>query len=257
MAPAVSDGTDEAARTELREHVLGHLWRSYPHHCVVLTDPVTRGAIDIGIDRAAHHGFEDPVEVAPYVGLMGFLGSHFDQDVQLPWAAELLANSAELSRGETMARLLEETSRRMQPVVGAQGEYYRRALAWVSSRTYEKLAADYDDTDEGLTNLLRHVHRRKFDVLNEATVIQLVRTARTCAQHYGLASAPGTALYLGLMFLLGHAIDRDPFHPWVAAKLRSLSSEDPATRAQSLHAETLNMLQRFTRLSDLTRRDQP
>ena len=72
-----------------------------------------------------------------------------------------------------------------------------------------------------------------------------------------MKTPPGTAVYLGLMFLLGTAIDRDPFHPWVAEKLRALATEDPSGRARALHSESVEYLGRFTRLSDLTGRGRP
>src|SRR5919108_3736353 len=124
----------------LRDEVLEHLWTRFPQHCVVLTDPRTLRAIDVGIERAAHRGFHSEADVRSFAVLMIFLGSHFDEDPQLPWVAAHLG---------TMNELLTETMQRMEPIVGRRGEHYRGALKLAQSYTFEKIGADYDDSDEG------------------------------------------------------------------------------------------------------------
>jgi hypothetical protein len=237
--------------TRLREGVLSHLWKRYPQHCVILTDPRSRRAIDVGIARAARHGFRNAAEVRPYVSLMVFLGSHFDEDPQLPWAAESLSESAGASRTNAMTGLLRETSQRMQPIVGRSGEYYRRALAWAEARSFETIAATYDDSDEGLRTFLRQLHGRKCDALGGDGVSQLIERARSAARQHDLVTPPAVVVYLALMFLLGSAFDRDPFHPWASATLATQEVSGPAPQGWELHARAIEILRRFTRIDRL------
>lgn len=235
----------------LREEVLSHLWRRYPQHCLILTDPGARRAIDVGIERAARHGFRGAPEVRSFVSLMIFLGSHFDEDPQLPWAAEHLRQSVRASRTNALGGLLGEAAERMESIVGRRGEYYRRALAWSGARSFEEIAATHDDSDAGLRGFLRQLHRRKYDALGDDAVEELIRGARGAAQHHGLTTPPALVVYLGLMFLLGSAIDRDPFHPWAAEALATRAASDPTSRAQELHTRALETLRRYTRLDEL------
>jgi hypothetical protein len=238
-------------KAQVREAALAHLWQYFPHHCVIMTDPRSRLAINVALLRAERHGFRDPAEVSLFVGLMVFLGGHFDEDFQLPWAGALLQQTAGLSRREAMAQLLKRTTERMEPVVGRRGGYYRRALARLSSTSFEALAAAYDDSDPGLRAFLGDLHRRKLETLSEESVDHLLGMARSSARYYGLTTPAGTLLYLALMFLLGSFIDRDPFHPWAGEILRRLEPADPDLRSHALYTEAMDHLRRFTRLDRL------
>lgn len=249
-----ADSDSDSIHEALREDVLSRLWKVYPQHCVVLTDAGSRRAIDAGIARAARHGFRRAAEVRPFVSLMIFLGSHFDEDPQLPWAQGALRRRAAATRANAMADLLGEASRQMKPIVGAQGEYYRRALAWTLGRGFDELAATYDDSDEGLRGFLRAVHRRKLDALDasgDERAMTLIRDARRGAERHGLTTPPGVVVYLGLMFLLGSSFDEDPFHPWAGEVLTLSTASDATSRARDLHARAMEILRRYTRLDGL------
>jgi len=241
--------------TSLREDVLRQLWKLYPQHCVVMTDPRSRLAIDVGIGRAARHGFREAAHVRPFLGLMVFLGSHFDEDPQLAWARESLQRSASASRGSAMGDLLGETTRRMQPIIGRRGGHYRRALARSRALGFETLAAIHDDSDSTLHGVLRQLYRRKYERLGDAVIEPLLLATRSAAQHHGLTTPPGLVVYLVLVFLLGSGIDRDPFHPWVGETL--MTPTDPTTKARALHRRAIETLRRFTRLDELMRANAP
>src|SRR5947209_12294941 len=231
----------DRARVKLRENVLSHLWKRYPQHCVIQTDPRSRRAIDVGIDRAATHGFHAPAQVRAFVTLMLMLGSHFDEDPQLPWAGDYLHRRKNASRAEVMAGLLAEAKERLEPVIGRNGEYYRRSLAWIEARSFDTLVMTYDDTDDGLRTLLRRLHGRKYQVIGEDSVATLIRAARISARKNGLITRPGVVVYLTLMFLLGSAIYRDPFHPWLNATLAAEAERHPSDLARELHTKGIDI----------------
>ena len=235
---------------KLRDDVLSHLWRQYPQHCLILTDPGARRAIDVGVDRAAVHGFRELAQVRAFVTLMVFLGSHFDEDPQLPWVAEHLQQTAKARRADAMHGLLGKTAERMRRIVGQRGGYYRRALAWAQAQDFDAIVAKRKDDDD-LHGLLNQLHRRKYAALGEWKVQQLIHAARAAGGQHGLTTQAGVAVYVTLMFLLGSAFDRDPFHPWAADTLANPTSVDPDERARRLHAAALGMLARYTRLDRL------
>jgi hypothetical protein len=244
---------DHPLYPRLRDQVLSYLWRRDPQHCVVLTDPLSRRAIDVGVARAARHGFRDLAEVRSFVGLMVFLGGQFDEDPQLPWAADHLHATAGASRAEAMAGLVGETVLRMEAIVGRSGEYYRRALAWSSARSFAELTADHDDSDAGLRRLLSHMHLRKYNALDDDAIAQLIDTARATVQRHVLTAPATMVVYLGLAFLLGSGLDRDPFHPWAGEALAAEAAGHAEPQGALLHARAIDTLRRYTRLDGLMR----
>jgi len=239
--------------TRLREVVLRHLWKRFPQHCVILTDPLTRRAIDAGIERAASHRFRDDGDVRAFVMLMVLLGSHFDEDPQLPWAGEHLRRTEGATRREAMIGLLAATSAQMEPVIGRNGEYYRYALTRAAEPDFEEIAATYDGSDDSLRAMLRHLHWRKFQALGDERVERMLADARAATARHGLTTPPGIVVYLALMFLLGSAIDSDPFHPWVNQTLAYYGGIDPDELARLFHAEATGILRRYARLDRVMR----
>lgn len=244
-----------AIKAPLRDEVMRALWRDYPQHCVVLTDPGLRRAVDAGIARAARHGFARAAEVGEYVGLMIFLGGSFDDDPQLPWAAAWLRASRQLPRPEAITGLLEEAVLQMERVVGRRGAHYRRALRWASERSFAELTAGNDASDDALRALLHAMHRRKCEALDDATLLQLFDEARNRAGAAGRSTPSGVIVYAALMFLLGIGFDRDPFHPWASDAIARVDAVDDRTGAL-LHAAAVATLQRYTRI-DLAMRKPP
>ena len=234
--------------TSLHDEVHEHLWTLFPSHCLVLTDPLCRRAIDLSITRAGHHGFVRATEVRPFATMMLMLGSHFDEDPMLAWAGYHLRSNARIPRRQAMIDLLATMSQTLEPLVGEHGEYYQRALAWIGARSFDALVGTYGQDDESLQTFTRHLYRRKHDALGPAGVAQAVYWAHAMARHHGLTTPSGSVVMLGLMFLLGSSIDRDPFHPWVQQSLAASAGLDPDSRARQLHAHAQQTLARYTRL---------
>ncbi|MBN1843959.1 MAG: hypothetical protein JW883_16990 [Deltaproteobacteria bacterium] len=59
-------------------------------HCKVLEEVNIRSAIRYGLKRAKGYGLTTERSVRLYIEMMFLLGSGFDADPQLPWAAEIL-----------------------------------------------------------------------------------------------------------------------------------------------------------------------
>lgn len=240
-------------RIRIRDAVLDQLWLRFPAHCVVLTDPRCRPAVELGLDRAARHGFHALELARPFVVLMMLLGSHFDEDPQLPWAGERLRRSALAPRRHAMADLLAGASEAMEPVVGREGEYYRRALGRIGALELDTLVQTYAGDDEGLRRFVRHIYRRKHDALGPDGVTRLLQWAQFKALHHGLSTPSGALVMVGLMLMLGTEVDRDPFHPWVGDTLAATRGEAPEARARSLHQAASWILTRHARLDGLNR----
>jgi hypothetical protein len=231
--------------SRIRADALEFLWRQFPNHCIVLTDPGTRRFIDLGANRAARHGYESLEDIRSYLTLMLFLGSYFDKDPQLPWAAEAL------SQRMTMGRFFDLAVNSLEPVIGEDGEYYRRALLWAHAHPFEKLEANYGDPN-GLERWLDDLFDRKYRSLPEPVRAELAGSIFARANEHGVATIPGILTLAALMFLLGHGIDRDPLYPWFGGVLAD-ATLPPDAKAAALHREALVQLDRFMALDRYVR----
>jgi hypothetical protein len=233
----------------LRADALEYLWRQFPNHCIVLTDPGTRKFIELGVDRAARHGFHSARDLHSYLTLMVFLGSYFDDDPQLPWAAPLLA------QGMPMDRIFDAAVNAVEPVIGPYGEHYRRALIWVRAQPYTSLEVNYGgDAGASLERWLSDMYVRKFQSLPRPVVAELLHSIEARANRHGIGTRAGLLTLAALMFLLGHAVERDPLYPWAGAVLADTTLPQEA-KAAALHREALRQLNRFMVLDRYVRED--
>lgn len=238
----------DSRRSRARAATLEQLWTLAPHHCLILTDPVTRRAIDVGLDRAEHHGFRAERDLSAFVSLMVGLGAEFDEDPQLPWVQRCLQTHASARRGDAMSALVDEAADRMDVLLGPEARLYRDALAWARDHDFE-VVADFGTDEPSMHELVERMYPKKYALLDSAGVDNLVARARFHASKLGLDSTAGSAVVLQLMVLLGSGITRDPFHPWVADALATSRTNDPSERTRRLHAEGLIVMARYRRLT--------
>ena len=83
---------EQAAVHNFENRLLEHLEEFFPKHCEILGEEQARKAIRLGIERAKQYDLVSERDLHLYVGLMFMLGSYFDQDPQLPWAAKILTD---------------------------------------------------------------------------------------------------------------------------------------------------------------------
>ncbi len=241
---------DPRKRLQTREAVLEHLWRLLPQHCLILTDPRTRTAIEAGMTRAQRHGFRTQSDVCGFVTLMVLLGAEFDVDPQLPWAGACLRNEQAGPRRAAMADLLTKATEEMEPAIGPDGGLYRSALAWARDHDFDVVAAS-SMHDQALHDFMHQMYRPKYELLGEPLVQELVRQARDSARAHRLTTSAGVGVVLQLIFLLGIGFMRDPFHPWVTDALRDADRLDSTERARRLHTKGLAVMSRYRRLTRL------
>src|SRR5438094_179214 len=82
----------EAAAREFEGRMLERLRTHFPKHEVYLGEPQLRVLVRLAVERAQSHVLMAERSIALYLDLMCVLGSGFDTDPQLPWAAAILAD---------------------------------------------------------------------------------------------------------------------------------------------------------------------
>ncbi len=220
-------------RAEMLEHIRAH----FPKHFELLQEPGLDAVIRIGFERGKQLGLETRHQMILFLDYRIMLGSGFETDPQLPWAAAILG-SLESNRDAAIDRLYQATMSYLDVVVG-QGQVFptgplRKMLEYPVVRLQQpSLAAT---PEQGLLAEFQSIWPQKFRRVGVESLRTLIATGRTRAAEYGLAGPRGTAAFVIAAYLLGHEFDRDPQYPWLGAVLRDPGLKTEAAKVESFHA---------------------
>lgn len=82
----------QACNKAFEERMLARIRQYFPKHAELLSEDQLRVLIALALKRARSHDLVSERNVALYLDLTCLLGSGFDIDPQIPWAAEILAD---------------------------------------------------------------------------------------------------------------------------------------------------------------------
>jgi hypothetical protein len=261
---------EEAAILNLEERTVDYLRASLPFHSEVHGDIGLREVVRLGRQRAAGYGITAEGDVQRYVLLMFGMGSHFDRDPLLPWAAATLRDPTIPEGSGRIERLYDEAlarrarvaikrrpgivSRRLRPLLELRprpGKVDRPIQPPTPSPT--SITLDPVDLQFAFSVLeqLHQVFPEKFDEIGEDLIRPWIRAGVQEALRHDLTTERGAKLYVGLMFILGSGVAIDPQFPWVASILGDRPEAERALRVNRLYEATARYLRRW--LSSINR----
>jgi len=229
---ALRKASVESFRSRMRQH----LTALFPVICGSLTPAELDNAIDHGIRQAGAQGFHTESTVCRYIDLMFLLGSGFDTDKQLPWAAELLAGSQGNSERERMDRLYGRAMKYLDSVAGPRNEYIRAAVERFAT-SLQGLARP-----SSFEQALREAYPEKAEAVGECGLTALIEEGAGKARSYGLSSPEAARLIGALMFALGGSFDVDPKLPWAAQCLQGQTGIDELSALKNLYGSAMGFL---------------
>jgi len=234
---------DELTRVSLKRFendTVEHIQEFFPKYYEVLGEPTVREVIEYGIDRAESYGFTSERNVSLYINLLFLLGSDFETDMQLPWAATVL-NDKRIKDSVTRAdKLYDKAMEYLDEVAGVEGEYLGRVLQNLREVRIEEFShIPSGDIERKLLVALRRIWPQKCGSVGESTLVRLVEHADKSANQYLLSSDYGAAIYATLMFILGSGFYRDPQFSWAGAVLNDEAMMDPAEKSEQLYREAI------------------
>lgn len=233
----------------MRQDILEYLWRRFPHHCIVLTDADTYSVIDLGIARAATHGFRKAEDVCSWIVLMIYFGSYFDEDLQYPWAALALKEAQGLDRTAAMQRLFAHMNEATDAMLGENGVNYRKALSFVGKLDFDVILRDQKgDLQQSLRRWMHVVFPEKSAVLSEECKVVVTASAAKWAEKYGLGERCGAIVSLLFLLLSGSRSDQDPIRPWISGSLTATGVADPEAKTRLVYETLRSTLRRFAKL---------
>ncbi|WNG26240.1 hypothetical protein F0U62_21080 [Cystobacter fuscus] len=224
---------------KFEEHIFQQVVEAFPTHYRVLGTTPLRATIHLGFTRAGSYGFRFKRSLRTYVDLMFMLGSGFDTDPQLPWAAAALANPLCKDEVERTDLLFSAANAYLMNVTGPSNEHLLDAL--VRARTM--VLSTGLTVEEVAPPLLQVLMPTKYDKLGPEGIARLLQHGRKAAARYGITAADGVTLYVTLMFIMGASFDEDPLAPWAASILTDPTIPDEHARAKRLHAVALSTME--------------
>ena len=197
-------------------------------------------AIRPAMTRAKTYGFTNRGSIRLFIEMMFLFGSHFDTDPQYPWAASILADSAEqMHRAE---RLYEKIIDYQDKVSGTNAVNTIVALRNLSFLPHQPLNYNANNFVSGMLQEMTGIFPQKAAYLGNESLQALIHSGITVAQQARFRSARAYTLIIALMYAFGHGCINDPLYPWIATTLNDEKIIDPAARAERLERKALTWL---------------
>lgn len=211
-----------------------------PEFAPIHGDRATREAIREAIVRARSLGFEVEGDIERYVLASLILGADFAADPQIPWAARALARDGS-SPSRRAARLFDRTTHFASRVFGPRREHLRAALGAMD----RALPSGHDGGS--LLAFAERLYPRKLEVIGHDAFLALAAAAPEAARAVGLSTSRGASALVGLQFMIGANVARDPRVPWAGEILRDPSVAREADRIDLLLTAAWDYAERWRR----------
>lgn len=234
----------DAALQNFEKEMVQHIKEFAPKHSEVIEDEGVREVVRLGIERAGDYGFTKRGPIRFYIELMFMFGSDFDTDFQMPWAEGVLTNDLIKDEMERADFLHEKMLEYLKQVAGENDEYSLKALRKLTKARMENYKVAGGNFNKHTLMALRDIHPQKCEYLGEELLKTLIERARDRAKKHSVTSEKGNALYVALMFALGHGFAGDALFPWVKTTMEDDSIPDPNKRAERLEKKMKIYLKR-------------
>jgi hypothetical protein len=231
------EALEKAAIGQFEQRMRGYLTDSFPKQAGLLGPAQMLRAISLGRERAVHYGHQTEREIYLFLTLMLMLGSWFDEDPQLPWAAARLADPSIVYPPARLNQLHNDTMGYLDRVAGENNEHLVKALLRIREFDPASAAAiPPEKFEDEMVGTLSRFYPQKAAHQGESATRAVVRGADVLAQRHGLHGQPHVCLLAGLAFMLGSGFHRDPQFPWAREALAPGRPADPASLLAQAHA---------------------
>lgn len=228
------ESLDQAAIQRFEDQVVEHLKEFDPRQSALLGEADVHKVVRLGIEQAKQYGFTNRGPVRFYIEMMFTLGSYFDTDPQFHWAATVLNDAQTSDQMARALRLHHQAMDYLEKALGPEGEYAIAAARQMGSTGLESLSKSDAPFNERVTASLQVVNPQKCQYLGQDGVRSMIRAGAKLAEIYSVSSEPDVALFILLVFALGHHFDEDPLFPWATLTLNDPAVSDPNKRAEHL-----------------------
>ncbi|MFC1712435.1 hypothetical protein ACFL6S_02135 [Candidatus Poribacteria bacterium] len=237
---------EQAAVKNFEDRVIEHLEESFPKRCSALGEARVRGIIRYGWEQAKGYGLISERGVCLYVTLIFALGSGFDADPQLPWAAEALKDDNIEDEVARIDEIYDSAEDYFDNVAGDDNEYLDEALRRAREESsYDISEPEVESLENRIAGMLNNLFPEKYEYIGEDCVNGLIQLGIESTKRYDITSERGVAIYIGLMFILGSGFDNDPQFPWAEMILNDEAITDQTERVDGIYAAAVSALEQW------------
>lgn len=235
------------------DRMLPHLQEFFPRHHAVLGEDPLRQVIRLGVPKAQSYGLDSESNIRTYIDLMCLLGSGFDCDPQVPWAARILNDRTETETGRTK----QLHARTLDYVNHVMPDYRRLVASSPKAPGIEELqrlrqessqpvaASAYPQFVTRVLLRLQQIFPAKCEYLGSDVVLKTINHAMAAGETHGINIERGFLLYGTITFIVGAGFESDPQVPWAGEVLKDPSLKEPLRKVDRLYAEAVSFLNRW------------
>jgi len=219
------------ALRNFEDDMLAHMTEFFPTHRRVFGEAHARRVIRYILDRAFRRGFLTERDACLYFTNALMLGSHFDEDMLIPWAKAILEDPAGGSASARIARVTERALAHMDRLAGQDNVRLNRALVRIR-RDLDRFACEpVADFRHDMTRNLSALFPAKFECVEEDAMRRAIECSEAAARDLGLTTVRGAALYCACALILGSAFSSDPQVHRLGEAIRGGAGISPEARA--------------------------
>jgi hypothetical protein len=235
------DALEEVRLPDFENAMVGHLKDFAPMHWESLGEEGIRNLIQIGVKRAATHGFTRRGPVRFYIETIILLGIGFDTDPQYRAIGSILADSVD-DQTVRADKVYDWLMNYLDVVGGHNREHAHRALVHAYQNTPKPVRVGAPEFDEKVLQQMQEMHPEKVQYLGKDVLRALIPRSLEEARKFAVDTDLGVCLFIALMFAIGHCFFEDPKYPWTLQTLTNPAISDRDKRAERLYSKTMTYL---------------
>ena len=251
---AQMEAFEAAAIQAFEDRTYKHLQKYFPGHCLLLGEEQMRRVIQQGWQKAQSYDLTAECCVRSYIEFMCRLGSGFDADPLLPWAAEILNDktvSDQIERGDRLYDkawdYIDHISQDYRDTTGkpTTARFMGEIRSLRHGREDVLTQSTYPTFANDLAWRIKNFFPAKCHYVGEQQVQNLIPRGVRSARTYGITTDRGITLFTMLMFVLGNGFANDLLLPWAKTTLNDKGITNEIDRVDRLYAEGVGFLKRW------------
>jgi hypothetical protein len=123
----------------------------------------------------------------------------------------------------------------VEAITGPKSRYEIAAMRRAVDLPLEVPAVTGSDFEQRVVDRLWAIYPEKCDYVGDEAIRTLIPRGVRLAGTHSVSSDLGVAVFIGLMFALGHGFARDPKFPWIQAVLTDPGTTDADQRVHQIH----------------------
>ena len=198
-----------------------------------------------GLAKADQYGFSTYSQCALFLALTAILGAGFDEDPQIPWAAEMISNPKG-SAAERLSGVYDKGIEFLRAIGGRKCAWLVRAKLRVRRQDMNLAASGRSRRAmaDKIRQALAQMYPEKARQIGDMALKRLVALAIGRARERGAETPSAALIHATHMYYLGAAFDQDPCYPWAGNTLNDPNAGPADQRYKQMHRLSLEYLDR-------------